>query len=113
MQDRYKVKECDSIFESQTTKIIIAIRETDKSEVIFKIPVEKFPTSYVFETYEKDFHYTKILHLKYPECFIDMLEILYTDHSVILVQQPEGESLTSFLLAKGTTRRESLQSPGG
>jgi serine/threonine protein kinase len=86
----------------QTTETIIFKTknlETNK-EVLVKHPAKKFPSSLVKENYKKEFQFAKLTHDKFPKNFVQVFDLMETDTSIAIVQEPEVESLEEFLSQK-------------
>jgi serine/threonine protein kinase len=105
--DNYSTTEL--VFSNSNTLIQKGKRKTDNFNVIIKRPAEKYPSSSMIESYRKDFLFTKLLCEKYPENFIQVMELIEEKNgTLVLIEEDEGISLSEFLSNKVTSIEDFL-----
>jgi serine/threonine protein kinase len=89
------------IYQSSETSIFETTNLETKKQVLVKLPSKKFPSAYVIENYKKEHQYAKLLHDTFPENFVEIHELIETETSIAIVQEPEFQSLEDLLAKKG------------
>jgi serine/threonine protein kinase len=89
------------IHKTDSTTIFQVMNLETKKETLVKLPSQKFPSESTFENFRKEFQFSKILYNLYPEHFVQVLELVETDSTIAIVQEPEGDSLEKILSFNG------------
>jgi serine/threonine protein kinase len=100
-KEKFDTQKTKLIHESRSTQIFQTINLNTKTEVIVKLPMKKFPSYSEIENFKKEFQFGRMLFEKFPEHFGKFIQLLETESTIAIVQEPIGVSLEKILSNNG------------
>jgi serine/threonine protein kinase len=99
--EKFEINNKTLIHKTISTTIFQIKNQETKKDSILKLPSQKFPPDSTLENFRKEYQFSKILYNKFPEHFVEVIELLETESSIAIVLEPEGLSLEKIIANNG------------